>query len=82
MDQIKRKVEEAFENRSLLSENEYRDAVLQAVRMLDQGEARVAEPGDAEGGWVIHGWLQQACIPRALWGGLFALQSCWGPGGP
>ena len=62
MDQIKSKVEEAFGNRSLLSESEYRDAVLQAVEMLDQGEARVAEPGDGDAGWVIHGWLQQACI--------------------
>lgn len=62
MDQIKTKIEEAFANRALLQETEYRDAVLQAVQMLDQGEARVAEPSENDGDWIIHGWLQQACI--------------------
>lgn len=62
MDQIKTKIEEAFANRALLQETAYRDAVLQAVEMLDQGEARVAEPAENGADWVIHGWLQQACI--------------------
>lgn len=62
MDQIKNKIEEAYENRSLLTQSDYRNAVLQAVDMLDQGEARVAEPDGDEGDWVIHGWLQQACL--------------------
>lgn len=62
MDQIKTKIEAAFEDRALLSQDEYRKAVLQAVEMLDHGEARVAEPGGDDGDWIIHGWLQQACI--------------------
>ena len=36
MDQIKNKIEEAYENRSLLTQSDYRNAVLQAVDMLDQ----------------------------------------------
>ncbi len=51
-------IEAAFENRELLKEASYQDAVRQAVDMLDRGEGRVAEPIDGE--WVVNGWLQKA----------------------
>ncbi len=38
-----------------------RDAVAEALELLDRGEARVAEP-DGEGGWVVHQWLKKAVL--------------------
>ena len=57
---MKQAIEAAFEDRSLLGQDATRAAVVQAVEMLDKGEARVAEPGTPD--WVIHGWLQKACL--------------------
>ena len=37
-----------------------RDAVDTALRMLDAGEARVAEPVDGQ--WVVHQWLKKAVL--------------------
>jgi 2,3,4,5-tetrahydropyridine-2-carboxylate N-succinyltransferase len=37
-----------------------RDAVEQALALLESGEARVAEP--AAGGWVVNEWLKQAVL--------------------
>ena len=38
-----------------------REAVSQALDLLDRGEARVAEP-DGQGGWHVHQWLKQAVL--------------------
>jgi len=37
-----------------------RDAVEEAIRMLDAGEARVAEKG--AGGWTVNQWLKKAVL--------------------
>ncbi|MEZ6008092.1 MAG: 2,3,4,5-tetrahydropyridine-2,6-dicarboxylate N-succinyltransferase [Planctomycetota bacterium] len=52
-------VRAAFDERPLLKEAKYRQAVLETVADLDQGLLRVATP-DAGGGWTVHGWVQQA----------------------
>ncbi len=65
MTDLQEKIEAAFDDRSLLAQKPYEEAVLAAVEMLDKGEARVAEPpatGNTEDDWVIHGWLQKACV--------------------
>ena len=38
-----------------------REAVAEALDLLDRGEARVAEP-DGHGGWVVNQWLKQAVL--------------------
>jgi 2,3,4,5-tetrahydropyridine-2-carboxylate N-succinyltransferase len=38
-----------------------RDAVVDAIRMLDAGAARVAEP-DGAGGWRVNQWLKKAVL--------------------
>lgn len=38
-----------------------RDAVEEALRLLDEGGARVAEP-DGKGGWKVNQWLKQAVL--------------------
>jgi 2,3,4,5-tetrahydropyridine-2-carboxylate N-succinyltransferase len=60
MRDLQTRIEAAFDDRALLQTEAHRAAVLEAVRLLDQGEARVAEP--VGGDWVIHGWLQKACL--------------------
>ncbi len=53
-------VDRAFSDRSLLQEAAHRDAVLEALDLLDRGELRVASPSDS--GWVVHAWLKRAIL--------------------
>ena len=43
------------------TKGEVRDAVESALALLDQGEARVAEPG-ADGKWKVNQWLKKAVL--------------------
>jgi 2,3,4,5-tetrahydropyridine-2,6-dicarboxylate N-succinyltransferase len=56
-------IEELWERRSDLDPNDpaVRDAIFDAVKLLDAGEARVAELG-ADGRPVVHQWLKQAIL--------------------
>ena len=60
MNELKQRIDEAWENRQLLSERAYADAVSEAIGMLDSGKARVAEPQN--GAWVVNEWLKKAVI--------------------
>ncbi len=42
------------------TKGEARDAVTQALSLLDSGELRVASPSD--NGWVVHQWLKKAVL--------------------
>lgn len=56
-------VEQAWEDRATLSENTdgaVREAVETSLKMLDAGEARVAEKID--GSWTVHQWLKKAVL--------------------
>ncbi len=56
-------IETAWENRDQVSfstKGEVRDAVEQALDLLDKGEARVAQKTD--GGWVVNQWLKKAVL--------------------
>ena len=61
---IQKVIEEAFEQRTRLNPNdtpaEIREAVDEALRRLDSGQARVAEPGN--GGWQVNEWLKKAVL--------------------
>lgn len=63
-DDISRIIEEAFENRADITPRNAdtltRDAVNQAIEMLDAGEARVAEKKDGQ--WVVNEWLKKAVL--------------------
>ena len=64
MDDIRAVIEAAFERRSEIApqqaEPEVKDAVTEAIALLDSGEERVAEPtGD---GWVVNEWLKKAVL--------------------
>jgi 2,3,4,5-tetrahydropyridine-2-carboxylate N-succinyltransferase len=57
-------IEAAWEDRASLTfdtRGAVRDAVDEALALLDRGEARVAEP-DGQGGWRVNQWLKQAVL--------------------
>lgn len=57
-------IETAFENRDDINtgtQGEVRDAVNEALNMLDNGSARVAERG-ADGTWTVNQWLKKAVL--------------------
>ncbi|RRQ20061.1 2,3,4,5-tetrahydropyridine-2,6-dicarboxylate N-succinyltransferase [Thiohalobacter thiocyanaticus] len=64
MSEIQSIIEEAFERRADINprnvETLVKEAVLEAIGMLDSGQARVAEKID--GGWVVHDWLKKAVL--------------------
>ena len=55
---LEQRIAAAFADRKLLEDPAHRDAVLEAVRGLDQGTLRVAEKVDGE--WKVHAWVMQA----------------------
>jgi 2,3,4,5-tetrahydropyridine-2-carboxylate N-succinyltransferase len=55
-------IEEAWENRANLTiTGTLRNAVNEAIALLDSGQARVAEP-DGKGGWRVNQWLKKAVL--------------------
>ncbi|PTM05381.1 MAG: 2,3,4,5-tetrahydropyridine-2,6-dicarboxylate N-succinyltransferase [Bacteroidetes bacterium] len=53
-------IEEAWENRALLSENKYLQAIEAVIEEIDKGRLRCAEPS-AEG-WMVNEWVKKAVI--------------------
>lgn len=60
MDTLKTKIEKSWEDRALLNEKIYQQAVEEVVALLDQGKLRVAENQD--GKWIINEWIKKAVI--------------------
>ncbi|MGB8817236.1 MAG: 2,3,4,5-tetrahydropyridine-2,6-dicarboxylate N-succinyltransferase [Rhizobiaceae bacterium] len=61
---LEKTIEAAFEARDTVStatKGEVRDAVNEALNLLDSGKARVATRGD-DGNWVVHQWLKKAVL--------------------
>jgi 2,3,4,5-tetrahydropyridine-2-carboxylate N-succinyltransferase len=57
-------IETAFDNRdgvNLTTKGEIRDAVEEALNLLDTGKARVASKGE-DGTWTVHQWLKKAVL--------------------
>ncbi|MBA4046697.1 MAG: 2,3,4,5-tetrahydropyridine-2,6-dicarboxylate N-succinyltransferase, partial [Erythrobacter sp.] len=55
-------IEAAWEIRAEITPgSEVRNAVNDALALLDSGEARVAEP-DGNGGWRVNQWLKKAVL--------------------
>ncbi|PSL25975.1 2,3,4,5-tetrahydropyridine-2,6-dicarboxylate N-succinyltransferase [Chitinophaga ginsengisoli] len=58
--ELKELIKAAWENRALLQESQYSDAVKCVIEAVDKGKSRVAEPG--ENGWVVNEWVKQAIL--------------------
>lgn len=54
-------IEAAWNDRSLLQQEETRKAIREVIAALDAGELRVAEPGFT-GEWITHEWVKKAVI--------------------
>lgn len=80
MTDIRGIIEQAFEQRDEIrtdTQGEVRQAVDAALKMLDSGEARVAEPtGD---GWQVNEWLKKAVLLSFRLNDMTAISG--GPGG-
>ena len=69
MESLQSTIEAAWDNRDLLQEKDTRDAIKECIRLLNQGELRVANqrgPGD----WVVNEWVKKAIT-------LYFLSSQW-----
>ena len=60
MEEIRKIIESAWENRELLKEQNTIDTIRKVVDLLDKGELRVAEP--IEGGWQVNEWIKKAVV--------------------
>src|SRR6266511_1571889 len=55
---VRRRIEAAYEDRAKLADPLFKAAVVQAIHGLDRGELRVAQKVDGE--WKVNAWLMQA----------------------
>lgn len=60
MNELKKHVEEAWEDRNLLTFKEYSDAIDLTIQHLDRGELRVADPIGNR--WHVNDWVKKAVI--------------------
>ncbi len=60
MENLRNLIETAWDNRNLLKEPNFKNAVLEVVDLLDRGELRVAKP--TEMGWVANEWVKKAVV--------------------
>ncbi|MDB5137986.1 MAG: 2,3,4,5-tetrahydropyridine-2,6-dicarboxylate N-succinyltransferase [Mucilaginibacter sp.] len=58
--ELKKLIEEVWEDRNLLINNEYITAIETVIERLDKGELRVAEPIGSR--WHTHDWIKKAVI--------------------
>jgi 2,3,4,5-tetrahydropyridine-2-carboxylate N-succinyltransferase len=57
---IKEKIIEAWQNRELLKDSMYSDAVNNIIEEVDKGRLRTAQP--TENGWQVNEWVKQAIL--------------------
>ena len=60
MTEIRSIIENAWENRELLKQEETTNTIRKVIDLLDAGELRVAEP--IEGGWQVNEWVKKAVV--------------------
>jgi 2,3,4,5-tetrahydropyridine-2-carboxylate N-succinyltransferase len=53
-------IQEAWENRLMLKDNDVKETIRLVIRYLDNGQLRVAEP--SENGWIVNEWIKKAVI--------------------
>lgn len=65
MAQLQATIEKAFDDRDTIgldTKGEVREAVEDALNLLDSGTARVAERDDSNGDWQVNQWLKKAVL--------------------
>lgn len=59
-EELRTKIEAAWEDRSLLQASNYQSAIEEAIHLLDVGALRCAQP--TETGWQVNEWVKKAVI--------------------
>ncbi len=60
MQKLKETIEQVWEQRELLNQATYKDAIRKVIDLIDKGELRVAEPnGD---NWIVNEWAKKAVV--------------------
>ena len=57
---LQQQIEAAFADRSLLTNDTYKNAIKSVIEAVDKGELRVSAP--TEQGWVVNEWVKQAIL--------------------
>ena len=60
MNEIRTIIENAWENRELLKDENTVNTIREVVSLLDEGKLRVAEP--TENGWQVNEWVKKAVV--------------------
>lgn len=60
MDHLKKTIEQAWDNRTLLKDEKTQLAIRQVVDLMDEGKVRCASPGP--NGWEINSWVKKAVV--------------------
>ena len=66
-EQLRERVEQAWDNKALLKEEQTIKAIREVVELMDKGELRIAEPLMSEDGssidkWILKEWVKKAVI--------------------
>ena len=61
MEELRKLIDEAWEDRNLLMEKRYESAVKEAVELLDRGKIRVAERVSI-GNWKVNEWVKKSIL--------------------
>ena len=57
---LQQTIENIWDNRDLLQQEESKTAIREVIALLDKGELRVAEP--TENGWQVNEWVKKAVV--------------------
>ncbi len=60
MKRLQKTIENAWNNRALLKEDDTQNAIREVVNLLDSGTLRVAEP--SSDGWQVNEWVKKAVV--------------------
>jgi len=60
MTEIQQIIENAWDNRDLLTQKNTQDTIRKVIDLLDEGELRVAEP--TNDGWQVNEWVKKAVV--------------------
>ncbi|MCK5077495.1 MAG: 2,3,4,5-tetrahydropyridine-2,6-dicarboxylate N-succinyltransferase, partial [Calditrichia bacterium] len=60
MEQIEKLINEVYENRDLVNVDTYRQAIVDAVELLDKGKIRICEKIENE--WQVNLWAKKAVL--------------------
>ncbi|MBI3509624.1 MAG: 2,3,4,5-tetrahydropyridine-2,6-dicarboxylate N-succinyltransferase [Bacteroidetes bacterium] len=60
MENLRKIIEDAWNNRELLSEKNTQEKISEVIALLDEGKLRVAQPSGEK--WIVNDWVKKAVI--------------------